>query len=106
MLSENLLYGDLGELAESATLTNLREQVAAAEKQRAAVEVQLQQAIADTEEARRANEILARNISVLYNTAKAELDRKNRQIEQLEIELHQIKSIEGAADIGAEMRPS
>ena len=58
-MSEDALYGDLEELAESATISNLRDQVAAAEEQRRAVEAQLKQTLADSEEGRKANEILA-----------------------------------------------
>lgn len=65
----------------------LEQMLSEARQELASVKRSLKQATSEKAALKEANDILARNISVLYNTAKAEIDRKNRQIEQLEREL-------------------
>jgi CHASE3 domain sensor protein len=45
----------------------------------------------DNEELQQANDTLTRNISVLFNTAKLEIQRKDDQIKELRQELMRIK---------------
>lgn len=67
----------------------LEQKLAECQKQLVALQRSLEQAKGDKIELQKANDVLAHNISVLFNTAKAEIDRKNRQIEHLEHELAQ-----------------
>ena len=65
---EDDLYGDLDAGVASAEVARLRADLSRAE----------------AAQLRQANEILERNISVLFNTALAELARKDREIARLQ----------------------
>jgi len=85
---DDALYGDIAAVSERGALADLSEKLAESEKQRVALETALQQQRAEKKELQKANDTLANNISVLFNTARAEIDRKTRDIQRLEQELH------------------
>ena len=78
------IYGGLDAAASSAETAGLREQLAAAEAERDALRADAGAATAESARLREANETLERNISVLFNTAKAEIARKDREIARLQ----------------------
>ena len=84
-MDDDDIYGGLDAAASSAETAGLREQLAAAEAERDALRADAGAATAESARLREANETLERNISVLFNTAKAEIARKDRQIEELAV---------------------
>lgn len=82
-MDEDDIYGGLDVAAESAECASLKEQVSAAATERGALEAARAADATELARLRDANATLERNISVLYNTAKGELARKDRQIADL-----------------------
>lgn len=81
---EDDLYGDLDAGVASAEVARLRADLSRAEASAATADGELSRARAEAAQLRQANEILERNISVLFNTALAELARKDREIARLQ----------------------
>ena len=78
------LYGDLDAAVDNAENARLKESLADADKETRAVKERLAEAEKEVARLRAANETLERNISVLFNTALAEIGRKDREIERLQ----------------------
>ena len=83
-IMEDDLYGDLDAGVASAEVARLRADLSRAEASAATADGELSRARAEAAQLRQANEILERNISVLFNTALAELARKDREIARLQ----------------------
>ena len=77
---EDDLYGDLDAGVASAEGARLRADLSRAEASAATADGELSRARAEAAQLRQANEILERNISVLFNTALAELAPKPQDI--------------------------
>ena len=84
MAESDDLYGDLDAGVASAEVARLRADLSRAEASAATADGELSRACAEAAQLRQANEILERNISVLFNTALAELARKDREIARLQ----------------------
>lgn len=82
-MDDDDIYGGLDAAATSAETAELREKLAASEADCGALRAAAETSAADAARLREVNETLERNISVLYKTAKAELARKDREIERL-----------------------
>ena len=80
---EDDLYGDLDAGVASAEVARLRADLSR-EASAATADGEPARARAEAAQLRQANEILERNISVLFNTALAELARKDREIARLQ----------------------
>ena len=70
----------------------LQSEVDEASTRTAELEQQVTSLTQDNEKLRQANEILNNNISVLFNTAKLEIQRKDDQIKELRQELMALKT--------------
>lgn len=86
-MEEEDLYGDLDAVSERVSPEDLCSRLAESEAERLKLRTALDMAATEKKKLAEANEVLAQNISVLFNTAKAEIDRKTRNIERLEKEL-------------------
>ena len=78
--TSSLLYSDLKYLSAASALTKEQKEHRLQKKQ--------------LEHFKNENEILKRNISILYRTAKKELERKDIRIQQLEKELEEQQTIQ------------
>ena len=83
-MADDDLYGDLDAGVASAEAARLRADLSRAEASAATADGELSRARAEAVQLRQTNEILERNISVLFNTALAELARKDREIARLQ----------------------
>ena len=78
------LYEGINESAISAELLNLKEKLHSSEAIISNLKSDLEDAQYQIEKLLREKSILEKNISILYNTAKRELDRKSNEIETLQ----------------------
>ncbi|CAM9950499.1 unnamed protein product [Ascophyllum nodosum] len=86
---EDDLYGDLNTSAEALKVKSLEAELAASIGKCESLEYRLSDLQIKEKSLRVENEQLARNISSLFNTAKAEIARKDKWIEQLRRELRE-----------------
>ncbi|CAM9099315.1 unnamed protein product [Scytosiphon promiscuus] len=82
-MAEEDLYGDLDTSEDALKIKGLEAELSNSEALRRSLEARLSDALRKERLAREENEQLAKNISCLFNTARAELKRKNTWIDQL-----------------------
>lgn len=88
----DLLYGDLDAQpipAAGESQQELKETVASLRAQVSELEARSEAAAKERDEARKQNTALKRNISCLWKTAKAEVDRKDASIARLRVQLEE-----------------
>ncbi|CAM9238181.1 unnamed protein product, partial [Hapterophycus canaliculatus] len=86
-MAEEDLYGDLDTSADALKIKGLEAELSNSEALRKSLEVRLSEALRKEKLVREENEQLAKNISCLFNTARAEITRKNTWIDRLRRQL-------------------
>jgi len=85
------LYNDLIETADVAQVEELRGKVEYYVEKMAQMETKIKTLTSENDEFQKKNMTLKRNISILYKTAMAEGERKDRRIEKLLKEIDELK---------------
>ena len=96
---EDDLYGDLEDTVakplpstnKQATMTGAGAPSSVSMSMSMLPEPEVQQLLEQTKQLKAENEILKRNMGILYRTAKSELERKDRTIFQLQNELDSLR---------------
>eukprot|EP00752_Nemacystus_decipiens_P001223 g1223.t1 len=86
-MAEEDLYGDLDTSVDALKIKGLEVDLSTSESRRRSLEERLATALKKEKHLREENEQLAKNISCLFNTAKAEIARKEKWIDRLRQEL-------------------
>ncbi|CAM9675656.1 unnamed protein product [Ectocarpus fasciculatus] len=86
-MAEEELYGDLDTSVDALKIKGLEAELSTSESLRRGLEERLATALRKEKLLRAENEQLAKNISCLFNTAKAEIARKETWIDRLRQEL-------------------
>eukprot|EP00903_Cladosiphon_okamuranus_P016692 g15389.t1 len=98
-MAEEDLYGDLDTSVDALKIKGLEADLSNSESRRRSLEELLAAAHKKEKRLREENEQLAKNISCLFNTAKAEIARKEKWIDRLREELQEadakIKQLSG-----------
>ncbi|CAN0043932.1 unnamed protein product [Laminaria digitata] len=86
-MADDDLYGDLDTSADALKIKGLEAELLNSENLAKSLGEKLSEALFSEKKLREENEQLAKNISCLFNTAQAEIGRKEKWIDQLRLEL-------------------
>tara|TARA_A100001035_G_C27546186_1_gene391934 strand:+ start:212 stop:529 length:318 start_codon:yes stop_codon:yes gene_type:complete len=96
-MAESNLYGDLESLGALEEAKKLRETVAVLQKQQVALETELDETKEQVKKLADEKDVMEKNLHAVWMTAKAEMDRKDKLIAELNNKMASFGSRGGAS---------